>query len=320
MAEETPVTKSFAEDIEAINAFVSSPAFFPRLLDSLYEGVYFVDTHRRILYWNTACERITGYTAAEVVGHYCQDNILNHVDELGTQLCYGKCPLLSTIEHGIPHECEIYLHHKYGHRVPVRVSVTPIRDTNRTIIGAVEMFLETSSQKARDQRSQHLLERGFLDPLTETGNRRFLEIELFRALQEFRQHGLPFGAILADIDHLKIVNEHYGHTVGDQVLRAIGKTLVNAIGDSDIIGRWSVDEFLILVPSSSVDHLTDIAERCRVLVERASIALGSEQLVATISAGASAVDALDTMELFMRRLENLLHRSKYSGRNRVTTG
>jgi diguanylate cyclase (GGDEF)-like protein len=115
-----------------------------------------------------------------------------------------------------------------------------------------------------------------------------------------------------------VINEHYGHAVGDHALRAVATTLQNAVDDSDIFGRWSVDEFLILVPNPSVEKLASIAERCRALVERASIKVGPDQVVATISAGASAVDPLDTMEMFIRRLESLLQRSKYAGRNRIT--
>ncbi len=305
-------------ELAAIDLFVSSPDFYRRLLEELYEGVYFVDTQRRITYWNRAAERISGYSAEEVVGHYCQDNILNHVNDAGTQLCFGRCPLMTTIEDGLPHECELYLHHKKGHRVPVRVRVTPVRDANRKIVGAIEMFVEAYSSKARSEQLEQLHHRGSLDEMTEMGNRRFLEIELFKALQDFRQHGLPFGAILADIDHLRIVNEHNGHEIGDLVLRAVSKTLANAVGDSCILGRWSVDEFLVLVPHSSVEQVGDIAERCRSLVERTFVPVGAKQVNATISVGASTVDALDTMELMIRRLENLLQRSKYAGRNRVT--
>ncbi|HEY3926765.1 MAG TPA: diguanylate cyclase [Candidatus Koribacter sp.] len=318
MAEASPSRIPDTSASLAIDAFVNSPDFFKHLLEELYEGVYFVDTQRRIMYWNRAAHRISGYTADEVIGHFCQDNILNHVDDSGSQLCFGKCPLVTTIESGIPHECELYLHHKQGHRVPVRVRVTPIRDANRKVIGAIEMFVESGSSKQRSQRLDHLQSRGFLDPLTEAGNRRYLEIELFKSLQDFRQHGLPFGAILADVDHLSVLNEHYGHAIGDQALHAVSATLSNSVGDSNVFGRWSVDEFLILVPNSSVDNLGDIAERCRALVERASIKVGPDQVAVTISAGASIVDPLDTMELFIRRLENLLQRSKYAGRNRVT--
>jgi diguanylate cyclase (GGDEF)-like protein/PAS domain S-box-containing protein len=318
MPEENSSTKPAGSDAAAIESFVNRPDFFKQLLEELYEGVYFVDAQRRITYWNRAAQHISGYSADEVVGHFCQDNILNHVDSAGNQLCFGRCPLIQTIEDGLPHECELYLHHKKGHRVPVRVHVTPIRDADRKIVGAVEMFVEVHSSKQRTQLIQQLENRGFLDPLTVMGNRRFLEIELFKALQDFRQHGLPFGAILADLDHLRIINEHYGHEIGDQVLRGVAETLARTVSESHILGRWSVDEFLILIPNPSLEHLADIAERCRSLVERTSVPLGTSQINATISAGASPVDALDTMELFVRRLEGLLQRSKYAGRNRVT--
>jgi diguanylate cyclase (GGDEF)-like protein/PAS domain S-box-containing protein len=316
MADATP--SSVTAELLAIDAFVNSPDFFHKLLEQVYEGVYFVDTQRRILYWNHAAHRISGYSAEEVVGHYCQDNILNHVDDGGNQLCFGKCPLANSIESGIPHECEVYLHHKQGHRVSVRVRVTPIRNEQKKVIGAIEMFVETASAKSRSEKQLHLHTRGFLDPLTELGNRRYLEIELFKALQDFRQHALPFGAILLDIDHLRVLNDHYGHAVGDQALHAVAQTFANAVDESCILGRWSVDEFLVICPNSSVEHLSDVAERCRGLVERASIRLGPDQVAVTVSAGACIVDPLDTMEAFMRRLENLLQRSKYAGRNRIT--
>jgi diguanylate cyclase (GGDEF)-like protein/PAS domain S-box-containing protein len=318
MTEEHSSARPVGSDAAAIENFVNRPDFFQQLLEELYEGVYFVDAQRRITYWNRGAQHISGYSADEVVGHYCQDNILNHVDEAGTQLCFGQCPLMKTIEDGLPHECELYLHHKKGHRLPVRVHVTPIRDANRKIVGAVEMFVEVQSSKQRSDLIDQLQNRGFLDNLTALGNRRFLEIELFKALQDFRQHGLPFAAILADVDHLRIINEHYGHEIGDQILRAVAETLSRTVSESHILGRWSVDEFLILVPNPSVDHLADIAERCRSLVERTTVPVGASQVNATISAGASPVDALDTMELFVRRLEGLLQRSKYAGRNRVT--
>jgi diguanylate cyclase (GGDEF)-like protein/PAS domain S-box-containing protein len=318
MADAFPSRVTAAAELHAIDTFVNSPDFFHKLLEQLYEGVYFVDTQRRILFWNHAAQRVSGYSSEEVIGHYCQDNLLNHVDEGGNQLCFGKCPLVTCIDSGIPHECELYLHHKQGHRVPVRVRVTPVRNGEGKVIGAIEMFVETGSSKSRGEKLQHLHSRGFLDPLTELGNRRYLEIELFRAFQDFRQHGLPFAAILLDIDHLRVLNEHYGHAVGDQALHVVAQTFANAVDDSSILGRWSVDEFLVIVANNSVEHVADIAERCRSLVERAAIRLGPDQVAITVSAGACVVDPLDTMEVFMRKLENLLQRSKYAGRNRVT--
>jgi PAS domain-containing protein len=63
------------------------------VIDNLYDGVYYVDRGRRIRYWNHGAERLTGYGATDVVGHFCYDNILNHVDDKGTFLCRSLCPL-----------------------------------------------------------------------------------------------------------------------------------------------------------------------------------------------------------------------------------
>lgn len=62
-------------------------AFYKHLLDEMYDGVYFVDRHRRILYWNGGAERLSGYSADEVTGRFCGDNLLRHIDECGRRLC-----------------------------------------------------------------------------------------------------------------------------------------------------------------------------------------------------------------------------------------
>ena len=111
-----------------------------RILDEIQDGVYFLDTDRRITYWNRGAERITGFKSDEVLGRCCSDNILMHVDHAGLQLCKGHCPAARTIADGSFQEDEVFLHHKQGHRVPVRVRTSPVRDEAGGIIGAVEIF------------------------------------------------------------------------------------------------------------------------------------------------------------------------------------
>lgn len=71
--------------------------FIEKLLENLYDGVYFVDSQRRILYWNKGAERISGYCASELLGRFCYDNILDHVDESGRQFCMSGCPLTAAV-------------------------------------------------------------------------------------------------------------------------------------------------------------------------------------------------------------------------------
>ncbi len=126
---------------------------------------------------------------------------------------------------GAPREARVWLHHKLGHRVPVRVSVNPIRDREGTIIGAIETFSEDSALVAMRERIAELEERAMLDSLTGVPNRRFLELTLSSRLAEMRRHGAPFVVAFADVDHFKQVNDIYGHGVGDAVLRMIATTL-----------------------------------------------------------------------------------------------
>ena len=137
------------------------------ILDSLGDGVYVTDPDRQILYWNKTAERITGWSAADMVGRYCFDEILSHVDKDGHPLC-GKeyCPLHRSIVTGIGSECPlVFALGKDGRRVPVRVSVAPIRDSQGAVVGGVEVFRDISDsvrdlEKARTIQSislQHAL-------------------------------------------------------------------------------------------------------------------------------------------------------------------
>jgi len=109
------------------------------ILNNLYEGVYIVDKDRRITFWNKSAEDITGFSADEMQGRSCFNNLLNHVDAEGNSLCLGGCPLHKTILDGMDREAVVYLHHKNGHRVPVVVRTVPLVIEGE-IAGAIEIF------------------------------------------------------------------------------------------------------------------------------------------------------------------------------------
>ena len=148
-------------------------SFHKKLLDSLFDGVYFVDTERQITYWNQGAENLTGYSASESVGRSCFDNFLAHVDGKGCALCTGGCPLSKTIEDGERREAEVFLRHKLGHRVPVCVRVAPIRSECGKILGAVEVFSDVTAKEQAERRVRELESMAFLDSLTSLPNRRY---------------------------------------------------------------------------------------------------------------------------------------------------
>ncbi len=289
------------------------------LLNRMSDGVYLVDRRRTIRFWNRACEQITGYRAEEVVGRRCFEDILRHVDDEGRRLCSGLCPLARTMRDGTPRDVHVWLHHRLGHRVPVRVSVDPVRDREGMIIGAIETFREGSALAAMRERIAELEQRAMVDSLTGVPNRRYLELTLSTRLAEMRRHGAPFVVAFADVDHFKRVNDVYGHAVGDAVLRMIAATLAGNLRGNDTLARVGGEEFvLLLYQAGTVPSLTS-CERLRKLVASSSLNVTDRDLSVTISIGATLATPNDSPETVLRRADELLYESKRAGRDRTTT-
>lgn len=291
---------------------------FRTILENLHDGVYFVDPTRMIKYWNKGAERITGYPAREMLGRHCWDNILTHVNEQGMNLCEQGCPLVETLRDGLFREAEVYLRHKDGHRVPVMVRVSPVRDSKRRIIGAAEIFSDDASRIACLEKLRELETLSLIDSLTGVGNRRYVEMNVRAMLNEMRRYGWSFGVLFADIDYFKRVNDSYGHDVGDAVLKMVGGTLSNNVRPFDVVGRWGGEEFAALIANVDEDQLSAVADKLRILVEKSGVVVEGKIVGVTISIGATMSMPGDTLESVMKRADELLYESKARGRNRVT--
>jgi diguanylate cyclase (GGDEF)-like protein/PAS domain S-box-containing protein len=288
------------------------------LLDNLYDGVYFVSPDRTIVYWNEAAERMTGFTKSELVNRHCYDNFLMHVDDKGANLCLRNCPLEKAILEGVTVEGEIYFHHKEGHRLPVLVRVSPIRDAVGKTVGAVEIFSDNSPRVRLAEKVEELEKMALLDPLTRIGNRRYGDLSLTARLNELERYGWPFGVLFMDIDYFKKVNDLYGHDVGDRILRIVATTIINGTRSSDIVSRWGGEEFIALIPQVDTEQFKNVAEKIRLLVEKSSISVEGRNIEVTISIGATLARKGDTAETLIKRADELMYKSKNEGRNRLS--
>ncbi len=296
----------------------ASPEFFRALLDNFSDGVYFVDAERRITYWNRGAERISGYAADEVVGSLCFDEILMHVDCAGTRLCQHGCPLAATLADGEPREAEVFLHHRDGHRVPVRIRVAAVRDRDGRITGAVETFNDNTAGIAALQRIEELQAAAYIDALTGVANRAFTEITLRAKLEELERYGWPFGVLFIDIDRFKTVNDNHGHDIGDRVLATVARTLSGNARSFDLVGRWGGEEFLVVAVNVDGPKLLALAERFRLLVADSAARTAGGGVSVTISVGAALARPGEDAGAVVRRADAAMYESKRSGRNHVT--
>jgi diguanylate cyclase (GGDEF)-like protein/PAS domain S-box-containing protein len=282
--------------------------------------VYFVDRERRILYWNEGAARLTGYKAEEVLGKRCEDNILCHIDQAGKDLCQDGCPHSASIADGESHEAQVFLRHKQGRRVPVSVQVQPMRGADGSIIGAIEIFRENSSEMETERKMDAMMRLAFLDHLTLLPNRRFLEMSLQTALGEFEVHEDPLGVLVIDLDKFKKINDSFGHAGGDRALQEAAKTLLGSLRPTDIVGRWGGDEFLAITRNVNQEILGELAQRCVALIGATAVLNGDgRRIPMTSSVGAALSRPGETAEEFVHRADKLMYQSKTGGRGRATT-
>jgi diguanylate cyclase (GGDEF)-like protein/PAS domain S-box-containing protein len=290
---------------------------YKQMLENFYEGVYFVDSKRTITFWNKGAERISGYSAAEILGKHCYDNILNHVDEAGNKLCLQGCPLQKTIEDGLMRESPVYLHHKDGHRVPVSIRTIPLYE-DRKVIGAVEIFTDQEEQFNQLKDLKELKALALNDQLTGLPNRRHLDQVLEAKWLEYENLDRPFGLIFMDIDHFKAVNDTYGHDMGDEVLKMVAKSTRAALRRDDLVGRWGGEEFIIVLSDADPDMMKVVSEKVRMLIESSVLKLEEEELSVTVSLGVTMPFFEDSLTGMIKRADEKMYESKKNGRNQVT--
>jgi diguanylate cyclase (GGDEF)-like protein/PAS domain S-box-containing protein len=288
------------------------------LLNTLFEAAYIVDENRKILYWNDACEAITGYTKEDVVGHYCYDNILRHVTEDGIQLCHDGCPLQDTIIRNVINEATVYLHHKKGYRVPVSVKTIPFYDDNDGTSKAIEFFTDVPSKAKLYQEHRKLKESSSIDTLTQLYNRAFIDYQIETSINEANTFDIGLGILFIDIDHFKKVNDTYGHPAGDQVLQMISKTLALNVRSHDFVGRYGGEEFIVLLRDIDRPSLQMVAQKLRVLVQEATTFIDdSKPINVTISLGGAMLTKDLTKDAWIKHADDAMYQAKAQGRNRV---
>ena len=286
------------------------------IINNLSDGVYFVDPERRITFWNKAAEEISGYTAEEIVGKKCNDNLLSHIDSEGRPLCVVGCPLYASIIDGKQRKHEVFLRHKQGHRVPIFVNIFPMFEDGK-IIGAIEVFTPNSPVVYKDDLVEKLSNMAMRDELTGLPNRRYLQSFLEYKFNEYKRFNAPFAVLFADIDHFRIFNNTYGHDAGDLVLRTVSETIRKTTRKSDMFGRWGGEEFLGVYSVKDTYEAPIVAEKIRTLIAGTQIPY-EPPLSVTVSVGITVVNPKDLIDDIIERADKLMYKSKENGRNKVT--
>lgn len=159
------------------------------------------------------------------------------------------------------------------------------------------------------------------DPLTQLSNRRHLLAVGQAEVRRVQRYGRPLAVVLCDVDHFKLINDRHGHDAGDAVLWAVSRALQRGLRSIDCVARWGGEEFLLLLPETTLDGALLLAERLRQdIAGLRPAAPGGEPVTLTMTFGVAALAGEETLEQAISRADQALLAGKREGRNRVVAG
>jgi len=197
---------------------------------------------------------------------------------------------------------------------------------NNLIAGAftperLEILGIIASQAAISLENAKLFDLATTDGLTKLFVHRYFQLMLDAEIQRSRRYSRPFSLAMIDIDDFKRFNDTYGHQLGDEVLRAVARTIRRNTRNVDVSARYGGEEFVIIFPETDLDAALTAAEKVRRCVEQTAVPHAGGNLKVTISLGLAAFPRhAQTKDDLIRSADGALYASKREGKNRVSVG
>jgi diguanylate cyclase (GGDEF)-like protein/PAS domain S-box-containing protein len=282
-------------------------------LDAIYTivndfAILGLDKEGQINSWSPSVERLTGYTESEVIGstlrHFCNSSDLD-VHVLGEHLAFAR-------EEGW-YSRDYYCQHKSGRNFFAQAMIAILREEDDEFSGYTVVFREITERKVSSGDLANLLTK---DHLTGAVNRahffNLAEKEFARA----NRYKHSISIMMLDVDHFKLVNDSWGHPIGDEVLKSIVKVTEGILRPGDTIARFGGEEFVVMLPKTNSLESSIIAERLRSSIEASSVDAGGEEIKITVSIGyASMNESRSTLKQLLGSADSALYLAKSKGRN-----
>lgn len=276
------------------------------------EWMFELDRDGRFTFCSPAVERMIGYKPDEVIGHHFTDFYFPESKEKVTQFFQRIVAARSGWTDLVQR-----LRHRDGTECYVEASAVPLFDEHNELIGFRGSDRDITSRARFEQRVRYGSRR---DPLTGLPTRLFFQEKLASILATIARNGTGerTAVLFIDLDHFKLLNDTFGHTVGDNALQVITSMIRSAAGTAENVARVGGDEFTVFLPG--VDGLDEAHAIAKKIFDAVSVPLVLEgnqvHISATIGISISPWDG-DTSAALIRNAEHAMHRAKELGRSRI---
>jgi len=267
--------------------------------------VFITDTNGIIKYVNDSLVQYSGYSREELIGS--KTNIFKS----GKHDREFYEVLWNTILAGKNFNSIIINKKKNGEIYYVDTSITPIDDTYTKTKNFVASAKDVTIQMKLEQKLETL---ATTDSLTQVYNRYKINTEIDVHIARAKRNNVPFSLLMFDIDHFKVINDTYGHYVGDVVLKDLTKFIEKNIRQIDSFGRWGGEEFMLVLENTNKEEALQVAQKICTMVEKTLIA-GHYNI--TVSIGVSQYRISEQKSTLLERVDQALYEAKEGGRNQV---
>jgi diguanylate cyclase (GGDEF)-like protein/PAS domain S-box-containing protein len=274
-------------------------------MNTARDAVVVVNDERRIVEFSPAAERMFGYRRGAILG----ERFEKLMPPGSASARAGVTPTAHTMTHGH----ETVGRHRDGGTFPIDVTIGSASDGDATFhVGIIRDATERRLMEHELQRQARI------DELTGLLNRRAFTAEAARLMALTRRHARPLALLVVDADRFKTINDRYGHTAGDAVLRTLAARLQDSLRENDVAGRLGGEEFAVLLPETDAAGAQHAAERLLATVRERLTTFGEHSLAITVSIGASLAEPGDAdFGTLFARADKALYDAKHGGRDRV---